>query len=282
MSPVLEPRQHAFEPVDVHRLAQTIVDRLIGQRMIGNLALSRQIFGAGDLIGKDRRDQILGLHAQELRRNLLAVAKPRQRQRHAGRPAPARGEHRRGEQSLHQQRPHAGGIQIARDLAELETMRRRQGQDDVVLGRRRLKFEIEFAAKSLAQRQSPGAIDAAAERGVDDQLHAARLVEEALEDDACPASAAGRARRGRPRDNRRNWIGGRRARRRLSSTSQRLRLPPDGSDRSRASISARKRETEADSSSARPGASPSQNGMFGGWPWASSTRTVPRSTRWMR
>ena len=42
------------------------------------------------------------------------------------------------------------------------------------------------------------------------------------------------------------------------------------------------RETAADSSSVRPGASPSQNGMDGGCPCASSTRTVPRSTRKIR
>jgi hypothetical protein len=36
--------------------------------------------------------------------------------------------------------------------------------------------------------------------------------------------------------------------------------------------------TAADSSIVRPGASPSQNGMVGGAPWASSTRTFPDST----
>ena len=49
-----------------------------------------------------------------------------------------------------------------------------------------------------------------------------------------------------------------------------------------AAIVSRKRDTEADSSLVRPGASPSQNGMLGGTPFASSTRTVPRSTRRMR
>ena len=32
----------------------------------------------------------------------------------------------------------------------------------------------------------------------------------------------------------------------------------------------------------RPGASPSQNGIVGSAPWASVTRTVDCSTRWMR
>ena len=53
----------------------------------------------------------------------------------------------------------------------------------VVLGRRRLQLEVELAAEALAQRQSPGAVDAAAERRMDHQLHAAGFVEEALEHD---------------------------------------------------------------------------------------------------
>src|SRR4030095_10595011 len=50
-----------------------------------------------------------------------------------------------------------------------------------VLGRRRLQLEIERAAEALAQRKSEGAVDARAERRMDDQLHATRFVEEALE-----------------------------------------------------------------------------------------------------
>src|SRR4030095_1178975 len=44
--------------------------------------------------------------------------------------------------------------------------------------------ESEAAAEALAQRQPPRAVDAAAERGVDDELHAAGLVEESLRHDA--------------------------------------------------------------------------------------------------
>ena len=38
--------------------------------------------------------------------------------------------------------------------------------------------------RALAEREPPCAVDTGAERSVDDELHAARLVEEALEDDA--------------------------------------------------------------------------------------------------
>src|SRR6266536_1341337 len=60
-----------------------------------------------------------------------------------------------------------------------------------------------------------------------------------------------------------------------SSASQR-RIPSACSPpRKRAAISARRRDTAADNSSLRPGASPSQNGMVGAIPWASSTRATP-------
>src|SRR5690606_36200037 len=45
------------------------------------------------------------------------------------------------------------------------------------------QFEVEGAAEALAQRQAPGAIDAAAEWRMDHQLHAAGLVEETFEND---------------------------------------------------------------------------------------------------
>ena len=59
------------------------------------------------------------------------------------------------------------------------------GQRDVqaVVGGGGLQLEIEGAAEALAQRQSPGFVDAAAKGRVDDELHAAAFVEKALGDD---------------------------------------------------------------------------------------------------
>ena len=54
-------------------------------------------------------------------------------------------------------------------------------QHDGVFGGRGLQLEVEGAAEFLAQRQAEGAVDARAERRMDDELHAAGLVEEALE-----------------------------------------------------------------------------------------------------
>ena len=56
------------------------------------------------------------------------------------------------------------------------------------------------------------------------------------------------------------------------------RMPPRGPAR----ISARSRETSADNSAVRPGASPFQKGIDGAAPWASSTRTRPFSMRRIR
>ena len=69
-----------------------------------------------------------------------------------------------------------------RHLGEIEAVRGGERQHDIVFSRRSLQLEIEFAAEALAEREAPGPVDAAAIGGVDHELHAACLVEEALED----------------------------------------------------------------------------------------------------
>ena len=76
------------------------------ERMIRHFALADEILGAGHLVREDRADQILGHHAHELRRHLLAAAETWQRERDACHPAPARAEHRRIEQRLDEQFAH--------------------------------------------------------------------------------------------------------------------------------------------------------------------------------
>ena len=152
--------------------------------MVGNLALAGQVLGAGDLVREDRGQQVLGLHALQLRRHLAAADEARQRQRGGGVPAPAHAEQRRVEQRLHQHVERRGRVQVARDFVQREAVAGRQRQHDRVLGRRGLQLEIELAAEALAQRQAPGAVEAAAEGRMDHQLHAAGFVEEALHHDA--------------------------------------------------------------------------------------------------
>ena len=72
-------------------------------------------------------------------------------------------------------------MQVAEDVGQRERVLRAERQQQRVLGGGRLQLEVELAAESLAQRERPRAVDAAAERRVQHELHAARLVEEALE-----------------------------------------------------------------------------------------------------
>ena len=60
-------------------------------------------------------------------------------------------------------------------------MLRAEREHQRILGGRRLQLEVELTAEALAQRQAPRLVDAAAERRVQHQLHAAGLVEEPLE-----------------------------------------------------------------------------------------------------
>jgi hypothetical protein len=57
---------------------------------------------------------------------------------------------------------------------------RPQRDDDGVVAGRGLELEVEPDAELLAQRVAHGPVDAAAERRMDDQLHAVGVVEEAL------------------------------------------------------------------------------------------------------
>ena len=235
---------------------------------------------AGDLIGKHRADQVLRLHARELRRHALAAANARQRQRNACDPAPANREHRRVEQGLDENGSRTRGMQIAGRLDQFETVRGRQRQHDVVLGRGGLQFEIELATETLAQRKAPGPVEAAAIGRMDDELHAAGFVEEALEHDRVLGRQAAERRVRSARYSASCSAAGRATPR---VAFEPINDPLDvGAARSRAATSARSRETESDNSSLRPGASPSQKGIVGAMPCASSTRTRPRSTRRMR
>jgi len=56
----------------------------------------------------------------------------------------------------------------------------RKRQHDRIFGGRGLQFEVEAATEALAQAEPPRAIQATAERRMDDQLHAAGFVEEAF------------------------------------------------------------------------------------------------------
>ena len=164
-------------------------------------------------------------------------------------------------------------------LDELEDRIERKGvligqrEDDAVVGRRGLQLEIERAAEALAQRESPRAVDARAERRVQDQLHPAAFIEESFGDD-----------RAFRRNDAENRLAGAHVRHRLLRAGAIERAFVARATRarrasSRSSIALRTAQTSRESSIVRPSPSPFQNGIDGGAPCASSTRTTPASTR---
>ena len=74
-------------------------------------------------------------------------------------------------------------------------MLRPEREEHALVGGGGLQLEVEGAAEALAEREPEGAVRARAEGRVEDELHPAGLVEEALRDEGLAASAARPARR---------------------------------------------------------------------------------------
>ena len=118
----MDALEHGAEAVEIHGLLQAIVDRLLDERMIRNLAIAGNVLQTGRGIGKDRRHQVVRQHPLQLRRDLAPAAAPRHGQRDRRVPTPPRLEHRRVEECLHQHVSRALGVQITEHVRERERM----------------------------------------------------------------------------------------------------------------------------------------------------------------
>ena len=174
--------EHRGQAVEIHRLLEAVAHGLRDERVIGNLAVAGDVLETGRGVGKHGGHQVVGQHPLHLRRHLAPAAAARHGERHGRVPSPSRLEHRRVEERLHEHVARRRGVQIPEDVGERERVLRTERQQQRVVGRGRLQLEVELTAETLAKRQTPGLVDAAAERRVQDELHAAGLVEEALED----------------------------------------------------------------------------------------------------
>ena len=266
IEPSRRPLSTSIKPVDVHRLGQAIVDRLPHERVIHRHldVAGRQVLRTGDRRGKARGQQVVGAHAQDRRRR--RACRPRMRSSSSDRVAFQRQRDSNigwSSTACVSTFAHGVGVQVVEHLFEREAVLRAEREDDRLFVGRRLQLEAEAAAEALAQREPPGAVDAPAERGVQDELHAAALVEEALEDDAllrrhgaehAPAvgDVLGDLHRGFA--GRADLVAG------APAGRAHLRAAPRSPPTARA---------------VRAGPSPSQNGIVGGWPLASATRTMP-------
>ena len=110
-----------------------------------------------------------------------AVAISRHRERDGRVPAPPGLKDRRVEERLDQDIAHRRRMEIAEDIGEGKGVLRPEREQQRVVGGRRLQLEVELPAEALAQGETPGLVDPAAERRVQHELHPARLVEEAFE-----------------------------------------------------------------------------------------------------
>ena len=144
---------------------------------------ARVLLAAGER-GEHRGHQVVGLHALDRRRRPPPAALPQHHERAAEVPAPPHLEHRRQEQRLREDVRGVLGGQELRHVLEREALPGAEGEHHRVVAGRGLELEVEPPAEALPERETEGAVDPAAVRRVDHELHPAGLVEEALEDDA--------------------------------------------------------------------------------------------------
>ena len=77
----LDALQDRDEPVEVHRFVQAVVDRLADQHVVGDADRPGEVLAARRRIGEAGGEQIVGAHAQQLRRHLAPAAEAQDRER---------------------------------------------------------------------------------------------------------------------------------------------------------------------------------------------------------
>jgi hypothetical protein len=177
---VVEQRAQA---VHVHRLAQTVLERLVHQWMV------RDLHGPGChilLTRRQRREhgrhEVVGFHALDGRRVLSPAPHPQHRQSPVQVPSPPRGEHRRGQHGLAEHVLHRLRRQELRHPLQRKAVLWTERQQDGVVAGRGLELEVEGHAEALAQGQPQTAVQPGPERRVPHKLHPPAFVEEPLED----------------------------------------------------------------------------------------------------
>ena len=103
----MDPLEHALQLRQIHGFFEAVANRLVDERVIGNLAIAWNVLQAGGGIREDRGHEIVGLHALQLRRHLASAAVARHGERDRRVPAPPGLKDRRIEKRLHQDVAHA-------------------------------------------------------------------------------------------------------------------------------------------------------------------------------
>ena len=161
----LEPGQQPLQPFDVHRFVEAVGDGLADQAD-GRGSRARRPGSRRRRSGRERPRAIRS--SASMRTSCGGTFRP-PRKRGSASATPATQRQRVMNIGASSSAWISNGLtlrrtQVARHLAELEAVGGGQREHDIVLGRRRLQLEVELAAEALAQRQPPGAVDAAAVR----------------------------------------------------------------------------------------------------------------------
>ena len=160
---------------------EAIGDRLVHQRVFRNPHLTGEVFGAGGLVREDRGQQVVGEHPLDGGRHPLAGPPAGHRERPGCGPTPAHEEQGYSQNRLGQHRLEGCRLEEREHRLQRERVQVGQGDDDAVIGCRRLEFQVEGPAEALPEREPPSPVDPASEGSVDHELHPARLVEEPLD-----------------------------------------------------------------------------------------------------
>ena len=174
--------EHILEAVHVHGLVEAVVAGLAHEGVVGEGEGGVEVLLAPDLGGEDGGHEVVATQALEEGGHALAVALAGDGEGARGVPAPARGEQGDIEDRLLHEHGGVAGIHPGEGIGDGPGVLGTGGEEDGVVVRRGLEFEVEGGAELLAEGQSPGAVDARAEGGVDDELHPSRVIEEAFED----------------------------------------------------------------------------------------------------
>jgi len=171
------------EAIEVHCFLEDVLHDFVDERVVGNLDVADDGLEAGCGLGEDGGHEVFGAGALDLRGDAFALRHAQELQAAPGGPAPAGFEDGGGDGGLFEEL--FGGVlgEEVEDVGEGETVLLGEGDVDAVVGGGGLQFEVEAAAEAFAEGEAEGFVDAAAEGGVEDELHAAAVVEETLGDD---------------------------------------------------------------------------------------------------
>jgi len=165
----------------VHRLMEAVVYGLAHQGVVGDGDVSHHVLQASRLCRKDGGEQVFCAKALQRRRYTPASFLPQHGQCARDVPSPAGAEHGGRKQRLRQHVVGVLRVEHLEHMLQREAVLGAQREHNAVIVGAGLQFEVETAAEALAHGQAPGTVDPRPERGVDDKLHAARLVEKSLE-----------------------------------------------------------------------------------------------------